>query len=75
MGTGPLRRRTRKATTALPFSVVILVMCYGLVRALYADDHHVPLDRITLAEPRHERVPAREDSSESPFRDHVQGAP
>lgn len=71
---GLLALQTASITTALPFSLVMLVMCYGLVRALYADDRHVPLDRITLAEPRHERVPACDDPGRSPFRDHIQGS-
>ncbi|MCI2417652.1 BCCT family transporter [Saccharopolyspora sp. K220] len=72
---GLLALQTAAITTALPFSVVMLVMCYGLVRALYADDRQVPLDRVTLAEPLHERVPECEDPKRSPFRDHVQGSP
>ncbi|MFF8286505.1 BCCT family transporter [Streptomyces albus] len=72
---GLLALQTAAVTTALPFSLVMLVMCYGLVRALYADDRQVPLDRITLAEPLHERVPAGESPSRSPFRDHVRGSP
>ncbi|GAA2093855.1 choline BCCT transporter BetT [Streptomyces albiaxialis] len=72
---GLLALQTASITTALPFSLVMLVMCYGLVRALYADDRGTPLDRITLAEPSHERVPACEDPSRSPLRDGVQGAP
>lgn len=75
-GAGGLQAlQTAAITTALPFSVVMLVMCYGLVRALYADDHHVPLDRVTLAQPLHERVPDYGDPKRSPFRDGVQGSP
>lgn len=72
---GLIALQTAAITTALPFSVVMLVMCYGLVRALYADDRRLSLDRVTLAEPGHERVPACEDPKASPFRDHVQGSP
>ncbi|MEU2084278.1 BCCT family transporter [Streptomyces albus] len=72
---GLLALQTAAVTTALPSSLVMLLMRYGQVRALYADDRQVPLDRITLAEPLHERVPAGESPSRSPFRDHVRGSP
>lgn len=72
---GLVALQTAAITTALPFSLVMLVMCYGLVRALYAEDHHMALDRVTLADPHHERVPASDEPRRSPFRDHVQGAP
>ncbi|MDI6410187.1 BCCT family transporter [Streptomyces albus] len=72
---GLLALQTAAVTTALPSSLVMLVMRYGQVRALYADDRRVPLGRITLAEPLHERVPADESPGRSPFRDHVRGSP
>ncbi|MFI5663221.1 BCCT family transporter [Streptomyces sp. NPDC051684] len=72
---GLVALQTASITTALPFSLVMIVMCYGLVRALYADDRQMSLDRVTLSEPKHERVPECEDPKASPFRDEVQGAP
>ncbi|MGW2340395.1 BCCT family transporter [Streptomyces sp. NPDC001661] len=72
---GLVALQTASITTALPFSVVMIVMCYGLVRALYADDRRLPLDRVTLTDPKHERVPECADPKNSPFRDKVQGAP
>ncbi|QSB13695.1 BCCT family transporter [Natronosporangium hydrolyticum] len=67
--------QTAAVTTALPFSVIMLVMCWGLVRALYADDHQKPLAQVTLVEASHEPVPERVDERRSPFKDHVQGSP
>ncbi len=67
--------QTAAITTALPFSVVMLVMCYGLVRALYADDRLLPLDRICLANPEHDPVPDNGHERRSPFKDGVQGSP
>ena len=67
--------QTAAITTALPFSVVMLIMCYGLVRALYADDRLLPLDRICLANPDHDPFPENGDPSRSPFEDGVQGSP
>lgn len=61
--------------TALPFSLVMIVMCYGLVRALYADDHRYRLDDVILAQRGHKRVPECADPKRSPFKDGVQGSP
>ncbi|GAA4942992.1 hypothetical protein GCM10023224_26990 [Streptomonospora halophila] len=49
--------QTAAISTALPFSLVMVMMCYGLVRALYADSHKYPLDQVILAERDHKRVP------------------
>lgn len=67
--------QTAAITTALPFSVIMLLMCYGLIRALYADDRVMGLDRIALSDPAHSKVPARKSAWGNPFRDRVQGAP
>ncbi len=67
--------QTAAITTALPFSLVMLVMCWGLVRALLADDRRVSLEAIALAEPGHERVPPSERPKRSPFRDQIPGSP
>jgi choline/glycine/proline betaine transport protein len=67
--------QTAAVTTALPFSIIMVVMCWGLIRALYADDHRVPLQRVTLSEPGHAPVPECPAGQRSPFQDHVQGSP
>lgn len=72
---GLLALQTAAITTALPFSLVMLVMCYGLVRALYADDRQLQLKRVTLTAPQHEPVPTTHHPKHSPFQDHVQGSP
>ncbi len=75
-GAGGLQAlQTAAITTALPFSVIMLVMAYGLVRALYADDRLLPLDRICLANPTHDRVPDAGDPARSPFDDGITGSP
>jgi choline/glycine/proline betaine transport protein len=74
-GTGGLDAlRTAAVTTALPFSLVMIVMCYGIVRAVYADDHRWPLDKVVVVDPEHEKVPEC-PQRRSPFRDGVQGSP
>ncbi|WP_406693244.1 BCCT family transporter [Saccharopolyspora sp. ID03-671] len=57
---GLVALQTAAITTALPFSVIMLAMCYGLVRALYADQHHLSLDAVALTAPHHAHVPADE---------------
>ena len=75
-GAGGLQAlQTAAIITALPFSLIMLVMAYGLARSLYADDRLQPLDRISLADPDHERVPDTGEPGRSPFADGVQGAP
>lgn len=65
-GGGLLALQTAAITTALPFSVIIFLMAYGLVRALYADTRNQALERVVLAEPGHERVPDEELSEPPP---------
>ncbi|MDV6012894.1 BCCT family transporter [Haloechinothrix sp. LS1_15] len=67
--------QTAAITTALPFSVIMLLMCFGLVRALYADSRVVALDRISLTDPAHCRIPLRARPARSPFKDGVRGSP
>ncbi len=74
-GAGGLQAlQTAAITTALPFSVIMLLACAGLVRALYADERGRPLQRIVLFDADHEPVP-EVHGRESPTRDGVQGAP
>ncbi len=72
-GLGALQ--TAAITTALPLSVVMLVLCYGLVRALYADSRLRSLDDVCLLKPGHDRVPDSGEPGRSPFKDGVQGSP
>ncbi|SNR36181.1 choline/glycine/proline betaine transport protein [Haloechinothrix alba] len=67
--------QTAAITTALPFSVIMLLMCYGLVRALYADGRVDSLDRLALTTPAHCAVPERRGAARSPFADRIQGSP
>lgn len=60
-GGGLLALQTAAITTALPFSVIMFLMAYGLVRALYADTRRRPLQRVVLVEPDHDPVPERLD--------------
>ncbi|WP_205745667.1 BCCT family transporter [Egibacter rhizosphaerae] len=66
--------QTAAITTALPFSVVLLLTCWGLVRALYADDLGTPIERVVLSQPDHERVPPG-SAGRSPFKDGISGSP
>jgi choline/glycine/proline betaine transport protein len=67
--------QTAAITTALPFSLIMIVICYGLVRAIYADDRRLALSRVTLAQPGHLPVPDGPRSRRSPFTDGVAGSP
>lgn len=67
--------QTAAVTTALPFSIIMLLICYGLIRAVYADDKKYALNRVVLTERGHETVPRRPDEPHSPFKDGVQGSP
>jgi choline/glycine/proline betaine transport protein len=67
--------QTAAVTTALPFSIVMIVMCIGLIRALYADDRRLALDRVTLVERGHESVPECPAERRSPFKDGITGSP
>ncbi len=60
-GGGLLALQTAAITTALPFSVIMFLMAYGLVRALYADTRHRPLQRVVLVERDHDPIPERLD--------------
>ncbi len=74
-GAGGLQAlQTAAITTALPFSLVMLLACVGLVRALYADERGRPLERVVLMTPGHETVP-EEHGRASPVRDRIQGSP
>jgi choline/glycine/proline betaine transport protein len=66
--------QTAAITTALPFSVIMILACVGLVRALYVDERGRPLQRAVLLDADHEGVPEPQ-GRESPVRDGVQGAP
>ncbi|MEX2621014.1 MAG: BCCT family transporter [Egibacteraceae bacterium] len=66
--------QTAAITTALPFSVIMILACVGLVRALYVDERGRPLQRAVLLDAEGEEVP-ESHGRESPVRDHVQGAP
>ncbi|MEX2625587.1 MAG: hypothetical protein WD225_01820, partial [Ilumatobacteraceae bacterium] len=63
---GLLALQTAAITTALPFSIIMFLMAYGLVRALYADTRRVPLERAVLVAPDHEPVPERRDQAGGP---------
>jgi choline/glycine/proline betaine transport protein len=66
--------QTAAITTALPFSVIMVLACVGLVRALYADERGRSIERIALFQPGHDEVP-ESHGRESPLRDEVRGAP
>ena len=66
--------QTAAITTALPFSVIMVLVCIGLVRALYVDERGQPLNRFVLLDEHHDGVPEAH-GRESPLRDHVQGSP
>ena len=63
-GGGLLALQTAAITTALPFSLIMFVMAYGLVRALYSDAKRRPLARVVLAEPDHESVPEQHSNAD-----------
>jgi choline/glycine/proline betaine transport protein len=67
--------QTAAITTALPFSIVMIAMCAGLIRAIYADDRHLALSRVTLVEKGHEPVPECPSERRSPFADGITGSP
>ena len=66
--------QTAAITTALPFSLIMILACVGLVRALYVDERGGSLQRAVLFDDEHEEVPEAH-GRESPVRDHIQGAP
>lgn len=67
--------QTAAITTALPFSVILFAVIFGLIRALYADDRGIPLEQVCLTDRGHARVPDRGDPARSPLRDGVTGSP
>jgi choline/glycine/proline betaine transport protein len=66
--------QTAAITTALPFSLIMILACVGLVRALYVDERGQPLSRAVLLDDGHDEVPQCH-GRESPVRDRVQGSP
>ncbi len=66
--------QTAAITTALPFSLIMILACAGLVRALYADERGTPLQRVVLLDDGHDPVPEG-SGRESPLRDGIQGSP
>ena len=66
--------QTAAITTALPFSVVLVLACWGLVRAVYADYRGTRIERIVLVDPDHDEVPTGSEKR-SPFDDGVTGSP
>jgi len=54
-GLGALQ--TAAITTAVPFSLIMLIAIWGLIRAVYADYRGAPLASIVLIRPGHQRVP------------------
>ena len=74
-GAGGLQAlQTAAITTALPFSVIMILACVGLVRALYVDERGRPLQRAVLWSGDHDDVP-ESYGRHSPVRDGVQGSP
>ena len=66
--------QTAAITTALPFSVIMILACVGLVRALYVDERGGPIQRAVLLDAGHDEVPQGQGRG-SPVRDGVQGSP
>jgi choline/glycine/proline betaine transport protein len=66
--------QTAAITTALPFSVIMVLACVGLIRALYVDERGGSLRRAVLLDDDHDEVPAGQ-GRESPTRDGVRGSP
>ena len=74
-GAGGLQAlQTAAITTALPFSVIMILACVGLVRALYVDERGRPLQRAVLWSGDHDDVPEAH-GRHSPVRDGIEGSP
>jgi len=74
-GAGGLQAlQTAAITTALPFSVIMILACIGLVRALYVDERGRPLQRAVLWSGDHDDVPEAH-GRHSPVSDGIEGSP